>query len=35
MKLLLVVWVDEPKGALTNGIADFGSKSFKALYGYP
>ena len=35
MKLLLVVWVDKPKGALTNGITDFGNQSFKALYGHP
>ena len=35
MELLLVVWVDEPKGALANVITDFGNQSFKALDGHP
>ncbi len=35
MELLLVVWIDEPKSALANGITDFGNQSFKALDGHP
>jgi hypothetical protein len=34
VELLLVVWVDEPKGALANGITDFGNQSFEALYSH-
>ena len=29
------MWVDEPKGALANGITDLGNQSFKALYSHP
>jgi hypothetical protein len=29
------VWVDEPKGALADGITDLGNQSFKALHSHP
>ena len=35
MELLLVVWVDEPKGALANCITDLGNQLLKALYSHP
>ena len=35
MKLLFVVWVDEPKSALANDITNLGNQSFKALYSHP
>lgn len=35
MELLLVVWVDEPKGALANGITGLGNQLLKALYSHP
>ena len=35
MELLLVVRVDEPEGALADGVARFGRQSFEALYSHP
>ena len=34
VKLLLVVWVEEPKGALADGVVCFGSQALEFLDGH-